>query len=39
MSVSHIKSAVIAAATVIAVIYIARQIPVVGTYVDKAISG
>lgn len=39
MSMAKIKAAVIQAATVLAVIYVARRVPGVGPVVDTAIRG
>ena len=37
--VSHVKSALMTTAIVLATIYVLRQVPGAGTFVDKAISG
>lgn len=37
--VGHIKNALITTAIVLATIYVVRQVPGAGTFVDKAISG
>lgn len=39
MTKEHIKSAAITLAVVLVGIYIARQVPVVGPFVDKALVG